>query len=75
MSAEAKEAARRDTVDSSLKFADTFPEHENAPAVLVAAAQDLFEMKDFALARELRSQAARAVPEGDRASCSAPPGS
>ncbi|HWP16659.1 MAG TPA: tetratricopeptide repeat protein, partial [Xanthobacteraceae bacterium] len=51
VSAEAKEAARRDTVNSSLKFADTFPEHENAPAVLVAAAQDLFEMKDFPLAR------------------------
>src|SRR6187200_607245 len=51
VSAEAKEAARRDTVQSSLKFADTFPEHENAPAVLVAAAQDLFEMKDFTLAR------------------------
>jgi outer membrane protein assembly factor BamD (BamD/ComL family) len=50
-SAETKEAARRDTVNSSLKFADAFPEHENAPAVLVAAAQDLFEMKDFALAR------------------------
>ncbi len=48
---EAKEAARRDTVQSSLKFADTFPEHEHAPAVLVAAAQDLFEMKDYALAR------------------------
>ena len=43
--------AARYTVESSLKFADTFPEHENAPAVLVAAAQDLFEMKDFALAR------------------------
>jgi tetratricopeptide (TPR) repeat protein len=51
VSPDAQEAARRATVASSLKFADTFPEHENAPAVLVAAAQDLFEMKDFALAR------------------------
>ena len=41
----------RDTVTSSLKFADTFPEHEHAPAVLGAAAEDLYEMKDFALAR------------------------
>ena len=51
VSADAKEAARHATVESSLKFADTFPEHENAPAVLVAAAQDLFEMKDFPRAR------------------------
>ena len=44
--------ARRATVTSSLKFADTFPEHEHAPAVLGAAAQDVYEMKDFPLARE-----------------------
>jgi TolA-binding protein len=43
-----KIAARRDTVTSSLKFADTFPEHEHAPVVLGAAADDLYDMKDFA---------------------------
>src|SRR6185369_2885968 len=42
--------ARRATVTSSLKFADAFPEHEHAPAVLGAAAQDVYEMKDFRLA-------------------------
>ena len=36
---------------SSLKFADTFPQHEHAAVVLGAAAEDLYEMKDFALAR------------------------
>ncbi len=35
---------------SSLKFADTFPEHEHAAVVLGAAAEDLYEMKDFAAA-------------------------
>ena len=45
-----KLAARRDTVASSLKFADTFPEHEHAPVVLGAAADDLYDMKDFAVA-------------------------
>ena len=35
------------TVDSSLKFADTFPEHEEAPVVLGAAVDDLYVMKDF----------------------------
>jgi len=51
VSAETKEAARRDTVTSSLRFADTFPQHEHAAVVLGAAAEDLYDMKDFTLAR------------------------
>ncbi len=41
---------KRETVTSSLRFADTFPEHEQAPVVLGAAADNLYEMKDFPLA-------------------------
>ena len=33
---------------SSLRFADTFPDHEHAPTILGAAADDLYDMKDFA---------------------------
>ena len=51
VSADAKDAARRDTVTSSLRFADTFPQHEHAAVVLGAAAEDLYDMKDFTLAR------------------------
>ncbi len=51
VSAEARDAARRDTVNSSLRFADTFPQHEHAAVVLGAAAEDLYDMKDFTLAR------------------------
>ncbi len=40
------------TVASSLRFADTFVGHEEAPKVLGAAADDLYEMKDFPLAIE-----------------------
>ncbi len=40
------------TVDSSLRFAETFPDHEQAPVVLGAAADDLYEMKDFPRAIE-----------------------
>ncbi|HEY7638577.1 MAG TPA: tetratricopeptide repeat protein [Steroidobacteraceae bacterium] len=43
-----KLAARRDTVASSLRFADTFPDHEHAATILGAAADDLYDMKDFA---------------------------
>ncbi|HET9448442.1 MAG TPA: tetratricopeptide repeat protein, partial [Steroidobacteraceae bacterium] len=42
-----KVTARRDTVTSSLRFADTFPDHEHAPTILGAAADDLYGMKDF----------------------------
>jgi len=48
---ELKDGAKRDTINSSLRFADTFPTHEHAAVVLGAAAEDLYEMKDFALAR------------------------
>jgi TolA-binding protein len=40
-------AAMRATVDSSLRFADTFPEHEHAPVVLGAAADDLYTLNDY----------------------------
>ncbi len=40
------------TVASSLRFADMFIGHEEAPKVLGAAADDLYEMKDFPLAIE-----------------------
>src|SRR5260370_2243082 len=44
---EGQEAVKHDTVASSLKFADTFPTHPQAAAVLGAAADDLYEMKDY----------------------------
>ncbi len=37
-------------VTSSIKFADTFPQHEKAAVVLGAAADDLYEMKDYGTA-------------------------
>jgi tetratricopeptide (TPR) repeat protein len=41
---------KQQTVDSSLRFADTFVDHEQAPVVLGAAADDLYEMKNLPLA-------------------------
>jgi len=41
------EAVKRDTVASSIKFADTFPTHAQAAAVMGAAADDQYEMKDY----------------------------
>jgi cellulose synthase operon protein C len=39
--------ARRRAVESSLRFADAFPGHEHAPVVLGAAADDLYDMKQY----------------------------
>jgi tetratricopeptide (TPR) repeat protein len=41
------DAVKRDTVASSLKFADTFPDHPEVPAVLGQAADDMYEMKNY----------------------------
>jgi len=60
-----KNAAKRATVDSSLKFADTFPQHEHAAVVLGAAAEDLYEMKDFPLARSSAQKLIERFPNAD----------
>ena len=44
---EQRDDVRRQAVESSLRFADTFPEHEHAAVVLGAAADDLYEMQQF----------------------------
>jgi cellulose synthase operon protein C len=44
---ESLEAVKHDTIASSLKFADAFPTHAQAAAVLGAAADDQYEMKDY----------------------------
>jgi outer membrane protein assembly factor BamD (BamD/ComL family) len=38
---------KKSTVTSSLRFADTFPDNEQAPIVLGKAADDLYDMKDL----------------------------
>lgn len=38
------------SIQSSLKFADTFPQHEKVPAVLSATAEELYEMRNYKLA-------------------------
>ena len=42
-----EQEVRRQAVESSLRFADAFPEHEHAPVVLAAAADDLYDMQQY----------------------------
>ncbi len=45
------DAVKQQTVDSSLRFAETFPQHEEAPVVLGNAADDLYAMNQLEPAR------------------------
>ena len=44
---EHQDAVKHDTIASSLKFADKFPDHPQAATILGAAADDLYDMKDY----------------------------
>ena len=44
---EHQDEIKRATVASSIRFADAFPQHDKAAAVLGAAADDQYEMKDY----------------------------
>ena len=56
---------KKATVASSLRFADTFQDHEQAPAVLGTAAEDLYEMKDFVVAIESAHKLIERYPTAD----------
>jgi cellulose synthase operon protein C len=47
VAAAAREPVQREVVRSSLQFAETYPEHEKAALVLGAAADDLYDLKDY----------------------------
>jgi TolA-binding protein len=61
----ARETTRREAVRSTLRFADTFPDHEHAAAVLGAAADDLYVMKDFEQALATARRLIATYPEAD----------
>jgi cellulose synthase operon protein C len=62
-----QEAAKRDAVASSIRFADVFPEHTHAAAVLGAAADDLYEMRDYRAAVDSAQRVIDAYPGADAA--------
>ncbi|MBD3868284.1 MAG: tetratricopeptide repeat protein [Acidobacteria bacterium] len=60
---EQQDAVRRNTVESSLRFADAFPDHEHTAAVLGAAADDLYELEDYDSAIAASRRVIDAYPE------------
>ncbi len=61
-----KEKVRRETVRSSLKFAETYPKHEKAAIVLGAAADDLYDMKDYEPALAASRRLIQLFPGADK---------
>jgi len=61
------DVVKRNTIASSLKFADTFPQHEHAAEVLGAAADDMYEMKDYRQAVDAAQRLIDRYPSGDAA--------
>jgi len=62
---EEEDALKRKVIRSSLKFADTFPEHEKAAIVLGAAADDLYGVKEYEQALAVANRLLEAFPDTD----------
>lgn len=61
-----KGKVKSETVRSSLKFAETYPKHEKAAIVLGAAADDLYDMKDYTQALAVSRKLIQAFPGADK---------
>jgi len=62
----AKDQVKREVVRSSLKFADTYPDHEKAAIVLGAAADDLYDMRDYEQALATAQKLDKVFPGADK---------
>ncbi len=60
-----QELARREAVTSTLRFVDAFPDHEHAAAVLGAALDDLYAMKELERAIATGRRLIESYPEAD----------
>ncbi|HEY6095426.1 MAG TPA: tetratricopeptide repeat protein [Gallionellaceae bacterium] len=63
---DAKDKIKRDVIRSSLKFADTFPQHEKAALVMGAAVDDIYAMKDYAFAVKSGRKLLNNFPRADQ---------
>ena len=57
---------KREIVRSSLKFVENFPEHKHAPVILSAAADLLYELKDYPLAVKTGRQLIEQYPNSEQ---------
>ena len=60
-----KNKIKREVIRSSLVFVDVFPKHDKASVILAAAADNLYEMKDFQLAIKTGHQLIKTYPKAE----------
>ena len=56
---------KREVIRASLRFVDVFPKHKKADVILSAAADDLYELKDFQIAINASHQLIKNYPSAD----------
>ena len=56
---------KREIIRSSLQFADIYPQHEKAALVMVAATEDLYELKDYVLAVKIGRKMLENYPDAE----------
>jgi TolA-binding protein len=64
---EKRPVVTREAVTSTLRFVDTFPEHEHAAVVLGAAVDDLYDMKELDRAMATAHRLIEVYPDADPA--------
>lgn len=57
---------RQSSIQSSLKFADTFPQHEKVPLVLSATADELYEVRNYDLASKTAHKLIANFPKAEK---------
>ena len=61
-----KNKVKRAVIRTSLRFVDVFPKHKKAAVILASAADNLYEMKDFALAIKTARQLIKKFPKSKK---------
>lgn len=61
-----KNKIKREVIRASLTFVDVFPKHKKASVILAAAADNLYEMKDFNLAIKTGHQLIKSYPKSEQ---------
>ena len=57
---------KREIIRTSIRLADNFPKHEKVTIVLGAAADDLFQMRDYSLAIKVGRRLIKEYPQADQ---------
>lgn len=63
---QARDRVKREVIRSSLRFAETFPQHDKAALVMGAALEDIYAMKDYAFAVTTGRKMIAAFPNADQ---------